>query len=99
MATTTWYRRRAIGDLAFIAAAIIAIIIIAHIVFVLLGANTGNDIVSTIADWASFWATWFKGLFTPNDYKLSVFLNYGIAALFYLIVGGILRRILNDAFA
>lgn len=99
MATTTWYRRRAVGDLVFIAAAIIAIIIIAHIVFVLLNANTGNEIVSTFADWASFWATWFKNLFTPKDYKMSVFLNYGIAALFYLIVGGILRRILNDAFA
>ncbi|GAA2013645.1 hypothetical protein GCM10009839_05540 [Catenulispora yoronensis] len=83
----------------FVAAVIIAIILILHIIFVLLDANGGNDIVRTDADWAGWLATWFKDLFTPDSPKLNVFLNYGLATLVYLAVGGILRRVLNDALA
>ena len=53
------------GDLVFLVAAIIAVIIIAHIVFTLLNANTGNDRVCRDADWAAWFATWFLNLFTP----------------------------------
>jgi hypothetical protein len=91
--------KRAAGDLVFIAAIIIAIILIMHIIFVLLGANPHNDIVSTDASWASWLATWFENLFTPDNPKLNVFLNYGLATIFYLAVGGLLRRVLNDALA
>lgn len=89
-------RSRAPRDLVFLVFLIAALIIVLHIVFVFLGANTGNDIVSTDGDWAAWLATWFLGLFTPSNYKLQVFLNYGIAALFYLIVGSILRRVISD---
>ena len=92
-------RRRAAGDLVFLAAAIIAIILILHIIFVLLDANPNNDIVRTDADWAGWLATWFKDLFTPSNPKLNVFLNYGLATLVYLAIGGILRRVMNDALA
>ena len=91
--------KRAAGDLVFIAAAVIAIILVGYIIFVLIGANGRNDIVRTDSDWAGFFATWFKDLFTPKSPKLNVFLNYGLAALAYLAVGGVLRRVLNDAFA
>ena len=89
-------RWRAPGDLVFLVAVIIAIILIAHIVLVLLDENTGNDIVHTDASWAAWFATWFLDLFTPKSPKLNIFLNYGIATIFYLVVGGILRRVLND---
>ncbi|MFL6113731.1 MAG: hypothetical protein ACJ786_20580 [Catenulispora sp.] len=92
-------RRRAAGDLVFLAAVIIAIILILHIIFVLLDANPNNDIVRTDADWAGWLATWFKDLFTPSNPKLNVFLNYGLATLVFLAIGGILRRVLNDALA
>jgi hypothetical protein len=98
MATTAGgrVRWRSPGDLVFLVALIIAIILIAHIIFVLLDANGGNDIVHTDANWAAWFATWFLDLFTPKSHKLNIFLNYGTATLFYLIVGGILRRVLND---
>ena len=89
-------RSRAPGDLVFLVSLIIAIILLAHIIFVALGANPGNDIVSTIADWARWLATWFIDLFTPADAKLRTFLNYGLAAICYLLVGGILRRLVQD---
>lgn len=90
--------KRAAGDLVFVAVGVIAIILIGHIVFVLVGANVHNDIVRTDANWAGFFATWFKDLFTPKNPKLNVFLNYGLATIVYLAVGGVLRRVLNDSF-
>ena len=89
-------RRSAPGDLIFLVAVIIAVILIAHIIFVLLDANNGNDIVSTDANWAAWLATWFLNLFTPDSHKLNIVLNYGAATIFYLVVGGILRRVVND---
>jgi hypothetical protein len=39
---------------------------------------------------------WFLDLFTPASIKLRTFLNYGLAAIFYLVVGGILSRVARD---
>jgi len=82
--------RGSAGRILQLVAVILAFIIILHIIFVLLGANAGNSIVSTDANWAGWLATWFKNLFTPSNYKLSVVLNYGLAAIFYLVIGRIL---------
>lgn len=93
---TRFYSRRAPGDLVFLVTVIIAVIIVGHIIFVLLDANGANDIVSTDSDWATWFSTWFLNLFTPSSYKLNVTLNYGLAALCYLLLGGILRRVIKD---
>jgi hypothetical protein len=90
------FRRSGPGDLVFLVFLIIAVILIAHIIFTLLSANDGNDIVHTDANWAAWLATWFLNLFTPNSHKLNVVLNYGTATIAYLVVGGILRRVIND---
>jgi hypothetical protein len=89
-------RSRAPADLVFLAFLILALILVLHIIFVWLDANPGNDIVSTDANWAHWLATWFLDLFTPASIKLRTFLNYGLAALFYLVVGGILSRVMKD---
>lgn len=89
-------RGRAPGDLLFLIAVIIAVILIAHIIFVLVDANVGNDIVHTEAVWAAWLATWFLDLFSPSSPKMNVFLNYGVATLFYLVVGAVLRRVVRD---
>lgn len=78
-----------------VAAAVVAVILVLHIIFVLLGANSGNAIVSTDASWASTIAQWFLGLFTPSSYKLAVFLNYGIATLVWLAAGRIVASVVN----
>ncbi|HEV3169496.1 MAG TPA: hypothetical protein VGZ32_04120 [Actinocrinis sp.] len=79
-----------------LAAFVIAAIIVLHIIFVLIGANAGNTIVSTDADWSGTLAAWFKDLFTPGNYKLAVFLNYGLAAIFYLIIGRVVARLVSS---
>lgn len=79
------------------AATAIAAIIAAHVMFVLLGANPDNGIVHAAADWSATLAAWFKDLFTPSDPKMATFLNYGLAAVCYLFVGGLLHRLLTGS--
>ena len=74
---------------------VLAVIIVLHIIFVLVGANPGNAIVNTDATWASYLAAWFKDLFTPSNYKLAVVLNYGLAAIFYIVVGRLLGGLVS----
>lgn len=93
MATT--YSRSPAGRLIELAAVILAAIIVLHIIFVLIGANGGNAIVRTDADWASTLAAWFRDLFTMSNAKLEVLVNYGIAALFYLAIGRIISSLVR----
>jgi hypothetical protein len=87
--------RGSAGRAIMLAAFVIAAIIVLHIIFVLVGANAGNTIVSTDADWSNTLAAWFKDLFTPGNYKLAVFLNFGLAAIFYLVVGRIVAGLVG----
>jgi hypothetical protein len=98
MASTTATRRHgAVGALIMAAAGIIAIILVLHIIFVLIGANSGNSIVSTDANWAGHLAAWFKGMFTTSSAKWNAVLDYGLATIMYLVVGrlasGLVERI------
>jgi len=69
---------------------IIAIILLLHIVFVLIGANSSNSIVDTDAQWAGHLAAWFKGMFTTSSAKWNAVLDYGLATIVYLAVGRLL---------
>jgi hypothetical protein len=77
--------------------AVIALILVLHIVLVVLSANPGNTLVSTVADWSRHLAAWFDGLFTTSSAKWNTVLDYGIAAIVYLAVGrlvaGLLERV------
>jgi hypothetical protein len=97
MATITTSERRTAGRVIEIAAIIIAVILVLHIVFVLLGANASNDIVHTTGDWAKWFATWFLNLFTPSSFKVATTLNYGLAAIAYLVAGRLLATVINRA--
>jgi hypothetical protein len=92
----------AIGTLNLIAriillvAWVVAVVIVAGILFVVLDANTSNSIVSWIHDAAKFLVGPFDGIFKPGDHKLAVAINWGLAAAVYLfvarLVAGLLRR-------
>jgi hypothetical protein len=75
---------------------VIALILILHIVFVLVGANSGNGLVGGLADLAGVLAWGFKNLFTNANAKLATFLNYGLAALVYLGIGAVLSRLFRN---
>ncbi len=97
IAVSTLIRKRTAGELVFLAAAVIAVILVAHILFILLGTNPANDIVHTAATWGAWLATWFDDMFQPTSEKLEVFINYGLATVFYLAVGAALRAAIDAA--
>jgi hypothetical protein len=72
--------------------ALFAFIEILFILMVVLGANTANSFFGFIKSLADPLALFFPGLFQTGNFKLDVFLNYGLAAVFWLVVTGLLAR-------
>lgn len=72
--------------------AVVVGIIVLHILLVLLEANPANDLVRTMADWAGSLTEWSENLFTPDSYKARIFVNEGLAAVIYALIGGALSR-------
>ena len=74
---------------------LVVLVILAGIAFVVLKANMGNSVVSSIHDAAKFLVGPFDGLFKLHDHRLSVGVNWGVAALVYLFVGRLIVRVLR----
>jgi hypothetical protein len=81
---------RLVRALAGLAAAILVVGIVLRVV----GANPANSIVSDIHDAGAWLAGPFKYVFTVKDAKEAIALNWGLAALVYVIVGGVLASLL-----
>lgn len=89
---TAKLRGQAVGILASVirwGGLLFALILVGHIILVIGEANQDNWITSTVADLADPLAIGFKDLFILEDAKLAVLINYGIAALFWLVVTAI----------
>ncbi|RJQ70791.1 hypothetical protein D5S17_28580 [Pseudonocardiaceae bacterium YIM PH 21723] len=96
MAATRWRTRSGRGTVARVIAGIgtvIAVVLVVHIIFALAGANPGNALVQFIASWANTFALWFVGIFQTGSPALQVILDYGLAAVFWLIVTGFFARL------
>jgi len=74
-------------------AGIIAGIIILGIVLVLIKANPNNQIVDFILDIGRFLTRPFHNLFPQDNPRQDILVNWGIAAIVYLIVGALLARL------
>ena len=72
-----------------------AIVLVAHILLVVGNANPGNGITVFFADAAQPLALAFRSLFTPENAELRVLVNYGLAALFWLIVSAVVARLIR----
>lgn len=99
-AEVDWRRVRgqSLGLLAGIvrwAGLIVAAVLVLQVFFVVGSANPANTIVSWVRGWADIFALGFQDLFEPSDAKLRVLVNFGLAALFWLIVSGIVARIIR----
>jgi hypothetical protein len=73
----------------------VVLILVIRVLLTVGGANPANGITSFFRTWSDPLAWGFKDLFTPSDAKLRVLVNYGIAALFWLIVSSVLVRIIR----
>ena len=77
-----------------LAAWILAAIIVAGILLIVLNANPSNSIVSSVHDAARSLVGPFDDIFKPHDHKLAIAINWGIAALVYVIVGSLIARLI-----
>jgi len=72
---------------------LVVLVIVVAIVLFVVSANGHNAIVSDIHDAGRWLAGPFKNVFSVKGPKLNLALNWGLAALVYLIVGGLLARL------
>lgn len=96
--TAAEVRASVLGALAGVvrwAGLIVVVILVIRVLLTVGGANPDNGITSFITSWSDPLAWGFKNLFTPSDAKLRILVNYGIAALFWLVVSSILARIVR----
>lgn len=84
---------RSVGDLVALACTIAALIALLAVVFSVFSANPANPIVRAVTGWATELVGPFHNVFTPKSPKLAIAVNYGLAAIVYLVVGGVLRRV------
>jgi hypothetical protein len=84
----------AVAAFVRIAAMVICILLALHIAFVVFSANGDNAIVRTVNTWADWFAWRFRDMFVPKDHRVEVLVNYGIAAVVYLIAGRVIAGLI-----
>jgi hypothetical protein len=72
-----------------------AVVLGVHIVLVLGNANMNNGFASFVDSWASGVTLGLTGLFTPGNAKLATLLNEGLAAILWLVIGGVLTYLIR----
>jgi hypothetical protein len=94
-------RARVVGLVAGIvrwAGLLAAVVLVVHVVLTIGDANPNNWITGFFADLADPLVLGFKDLFLSNpddDANLRVLVNYGLAALFWLVVSAVLSRLIR----
>ena len=84
-----------VGTAVSVITGLIAAVLALHIFFVIFEANQGNGFVTFVSDLAGSLVLGLDNLFTPENVKTAVFLNYGFAAVLYLGVGQLILRLLR----
>ena len=84
-----------LARLVQVAVSIVVLIIVAGILLVVLKANPANSIVSDVHEWARSLAGPFDGMFSFHSANVAIAVNWGIAAVVYLIVGGLIARLIG----
>ena len=77
---------------------VVVLIIAAGILLVVLKANPANSIVSEIHGWARSLAGPFNSIFSFHNPRVAIAVNWGIAAVVYLFVGGLIARVIGRSY-
>ena len=84
----------AVARLIRTAAGVVALVIVVGVVLQLVGANPHNVVVSDIHDAGAWLVSPFRNVFTVKNGNWHIVLNWGLAALVYLVVGELLARLI-----
>lgn len=99
MTTRRWYGTRsgtnAAARVITGVGALFAVIEVVYILLILFSANAANAFFRFIQSIAEPLALFFPGLFNLTNDKLEVILNYGLAAVFWLVVTGFIARLID----
>lgn len=74
---------------------LLALVLVAFVVLTLVGVNPDNGIAQVVAAGADGLVMRFRDLFLPADPQLAVAVNYGAAALFWLVAGLVAARLVR----
>jgi hypothetical protein len=85
----------AVARLVSLITSIVVAVLVIGILLVVLDANSGNQIVKALLDAAKFLAGPFKNVFTLDGHKATIAVNWGLAAVVYAFVGGLIARLLR----
>jgi hypothetical protein len=77
-------------------AGVVAALIVAAILLRVLGANPQNAIVTDIHDAGQALVGPFKGLFSVGGAKVTMAVNWGIAAIVYPLAGHLVSRMIAN---
>src|SRR3954452_13866811 len=80
-----------------IVTAVVVGFIVVGIVLHLLDAHASNAVVGFVYDVAARFVSLFRGVFSPGGAKANIAVNWGLAAIVYGVVGGLLARLLAGA--
>lgn len=86
---------RTINALIHLVCAVFALVLAVHIVLVLGGANSSNGFAQLISEWSAGVSLGLRNLFTPDSEGLRTFLNDGLAAVLWLVIGAILTDVIT----
>ncbi len=95
---TTVTRSNVVGVLAGVVRWIglaFALVLVLHVLLTVGNANPDNGITTFFSSVADPLSLAFKSLFRPENAELRVLVNYGLAALFWLIVSSVLSRLIR----
>jgi hypothetical protein len=84
---------RGIARIVSLITTVVVGLIVVGIVLILLEANRDNAIVDWLVGAAEFLAQPFENMFQPDGFKTEIAVNWGLAAVVYAIVGGVIVRL------
>ena len=73
----------------------VVLLILLGILLVVLEANRDNGIVDFFVNVGEFLVEPFDNVFEPKKRKVKVAVNWGLAALVYAVIGGLIARLLR----
>jgi hypothetical protein len=90
-----WRIARILASAVRIVAYVLAVVLVAYIVLTLVGVNPQNGVARVIGGVADVAVLAFRDLFLIADPSFAVIVNYGLAAVFWLLVGEFGSRLIR----